>query len=340
VVPRWALAVLAAAVVVAAADVAVFAVAHKGSPAAAADPNPDGNHVAIIEPTSNTVVDRVPVGPTPTTVVAGFGDAWVLNQGDETVSRIDGKSRRVVETIPLDVSAHDLALGAGGVWFTGRISRDVNHPPDYVRLERINPASGRVDRRFITHTGANVIAAGGNAIWSTGILPGRVRGSARADAETGAMQIVDIKTYGDLIVADNKAAYWVGSIASRVARVSTRTNRLTRVMLLATNEQLAGGYVPPNSTDVALGGGALWISAIDGSVRRVDLNLHAIQASIHVCRNAIAIAYGNDAVWVACGDETVVRLDPKTHEVGHPISVGGLPRGIAAGDGAVWVTLN
>src|SRR4029077_19882778 len=133
-----------------------------------------------------SVVDRVPVGPTPTTVVAGFGDAWVLNQGDETVSRIDGKSRHVVETIPLDVTAHDLALGAGGVWFTGRIFRDVSHPPDSVRLERINPCSGRVARRFITHTGANVIAGGGNAVRATGILPGRVRGSARADAETGA----------------------------------------------------------------------------------------------------------------------------------------------------------
>jgi streptogramin lyase len=327
-------------VAVAAADVAVFVAAHDGAPAAAADADPNGNHVAVIDPRTNSVVDRVAVGPTPTTVVAGYGGAWVLNQGDETLSRIDSKTRRVVETIPLEVTAHDLALGAGGVWFAGRIFRDVTHPPDYVRLERINPVTGHVDRRFVTHTGANVIAAGGNAVWSTGILPGRVRGSARSDAKTGAMQIVDIKTYGDLIVADNKAAYWVGSIASRVARVSTRTSRLTRVMLLATNAQLAGGYVPPNSTDVALGAGALWISAIDGSVRRVDLSLRAIQASIHVCRNAIAIAYGEGAVWVACGDETVVRVDPKTHEVGRPIPVGGLPRGIAAGSGAVWVTLN
>jgi hypothetical protein len=151
---------------------------------------------------------------------------------------------------------------------------------------------------------------------------------------------VNIEIYGDLIAADENAAYWVGSIASRIARVSTRTGLLTNSLPLATDESLAAGHVPPNPTDVALGGGALWISAVDGSVIRVDPNLRGIVASIPVCGNALAIAYGEGAVWVACGDATVVRVDPKTDRAGAPIHVGALPRGIAAGDGAVWVTLN
>jgi hypothetical protein len=122
--------------------------------------------------------------------------------------------------------------------------------------------------------------------------------------------------------------------------VSTRTGLLTSSLPLASNASLAAGHVPPNPTDVALGGGALWISAVDGSVIRVDPNLRGIVASIPVCRNALAIAYGESAVWVACGNATVVRVDPKTNQAGTPIRVGALPRGIAAGDGAVWVTLN
>jgi hypothetical protein len=226
------------------------------------------------------------------------------------------------------------------VWFAGRPRGDVAHPLEYAKLERIDPATGHVDREFDTSTGASVLAAGGRAIWSTGIMPGHVRGAARSDAVTGAMRKVNIEIYGDLVAADENAVYWVGSIASRVARVSTRTGLLTNSLPLATDASLAAGHVPPNPTDVALGGSSLWISAVDGSLIRVDPKLRRVVASIPVCRNALAVAYGEGAVWVACGNATVVRVDPKTDRAGAPIHVGALPRGIAAGDGAVWVTLN
>jgi DNA-binding beta-propeller fold protein YncE len=154
------------------------------------------------------------------------------------------------------------------------------------------------------------------------------------------MRKVDIQSYGDLIAADAHAAYWVGSVGKRIARVSTRTGLLTNTLPLASDASLAAGYVGPNPTAVTLGGHALWISAIDGSVIRVDPSLSRIVASIHVCGNALAVAYGEGAVWVACGNATVVRVDPKTNRPGAPIDVGALPRGIAAGEGAVWVTLN
>ena len=296
--------------------------------------------VAVIDPHTSEVVDRVHVGRTPTIVATGYGGAWVLNKGEGTLMRVDAHSHRVVGTVRLDVTATDLAIGAGGVWFTGRPRGDVVHPLEFAKLERLDPATGRIDRDFDTSTGASVLAAGGKALWTTGMMPGHVRGAARSDAVTGAMSKVNVEIYGDLIAADESAAYWVGSLASRVARVSTRTGLLTSSLPLATDASLAAGHVPPNPTDVALGGGALWISAVDGSLIRVDPNLRGIVASIRVCRNALAVAYGEGAVWVACGNATVVRVDPKTDQAGPPIQVGALPRGIAAGDGAVWVTLN
>jgi hypothetical protein len=339
VVPRWVLGVVAAALAVAAIDIAVFVVAHDGTPAAQAQPG-GADLVAVIDPTTSRVVDRVHVGRTPTIVEAGYGGAWVLNKDDGTLTHLGAASHHVVATLRLDVTATDLALGAGGVWFAGRPKGDVHDPLEFAKLERLDPGTGRVDRAFDTQTGAFVLAAGGGALWSTGMLPGHVRGAARSDAVTGAMRKLDIQSYGDLIVADEHAAYWVGSVGKRIARVSTRTGLLTKSLPLATDASLAAGYVGPNPTAVALGGGSLWISAIDGTVIRVDPNLDRIVASIHVCRNALAVAYGEGAVWVACGDKTVVRVDPRSGRPGAPIGVGELPRGIAAGDGAVWVTLN
>jgi DNA-binding beta-propeller fold protein YncE len=338
VVPRWVLGVVAAAVAVAAADVTVLVVTRDGTPAAEAQSG-GANRVAVIDPTTSRVVDRVRVGRTPTIVVAGYGGAWVLNKDDGTLTQLDARSHHVVDTLRLDVTATDLAVGAGGVWFAGRPKGDVHDPLEFTKLERINPATGHIDREFDTHTGAFVLAAGGNALWSTGIMAGHVRGTARSDAATGAMRKLDIQMYGDMIAADENAVYWVSS-GSHVARVSTRTGLLTKVLPLVSDASLAAGHVPPNPTAVAVGGGAVWISAIDGSLIRVDRNLRRVVTRIPVCRYALAVAYGEGAVWVACGDATVVRVDPKTDRPGAPINVGALPRGIAAADGVVWVTLN
>lgn len=336
-VPRWVLGVVAAAAVVAAVDVAVLLVTRGGTAAAVAQGGAD--LVAVIDPNMSRVVDRVHVGRTPTIVVAGYGGAWVLNKDDGTLTHLDARSHHVVATLRLDVTATDLAAGAGGVWIAGRPRGDVHDPLEFTKLERIDPANDRVDRAFDSHTSAYAFAVGGNALWSTGIMAGHVRGTARSDAMTGAMRKLDIQMYGDMIAADETAAYWV-STGSHVARVSTRTGRLTRVLPLVSDASLAAGHVPPNPTAVAIGGGAVWISAIDGSLIRVDSNLRRVVTRIPVCRYALAVAYGEGAVWVACGDRTVVRVDPKTDRPGPAIDVGALPRGIAVADGTVWVTLN
>ena len=134
------LGVVAAAVAVAAIDVAVFVVARDGTPAGRRTDRRDV--VAVIDPTTSRVVDRVHVGRTPTIVAAGYGGAWVLNKDEGTVTHIDARSHHVVDTLHLDVTTTDLAIGAGGVWFAGRPKGDVAHPLEFVKLERIDPATG------------------------------------------------------------------------------------------------------------------------------------------------------------------------------------------------------
>jgi hypothetical protein len=338
-VPRWVLGVIVAAVIVVAIDVAIVLVARDGTEPAAARAVVDGDAVAVIDPSDREVVATVPVGRQPIAVAAGYGGAWVLNRGEGTLTHIDGKTRDVVSTMQPDATANDITAGAGGIWFVGR-PRGMNGPLQTAELERIDPKTGAIDRSFETRTGATVIAAGGNALWSTGYLGGHVRGAARSDARSGAMRRIDIGIYGDLVTADGTAVYYVASIGNRVARVSTRTGLLTNSMTLASDESLAAGNVPPSPTDAVFGAGALWISTSDGSVLKVDERLQGIRNSIHVCHNALAIAYGEGGVWVACGDNSVVRIDPASDEADPPIHVDGLPRGIAAGAGAVWVTLN
>jgi hypothetical protein len=337
--PRWVLAVLAIAILVVVVDVGAFVLADGGSKASDSQAV-SSDAVAVIDPARGRLVARVTVGGQPTVVRAGYGGAWVLNKRDGTVTHIDAHTRKVVATIEPDATANALAVGVGGVWFAGHSRSRVSDPLESASIERIDPASGNIDRSFATKTGASVVAAGGGALWSNGYLGNHVRGPARSDAVSGEMRKLDIGFQGDLVAANDAAAYYVASIGDRVARVSTKTGLLTNSMTLATNESLAAGHVPPNPTDVAVGGRAVWISETDGTLLRIDPRLHRIVASIPTCANALAVAYGAGAAWVACGNGTVVGVDPATNAPGRPISVGGLPRGIAAGDGAVWVTLD
>jgi hypothetical protein len=336
-VPRWVLVVVGVVVLVAAVDIGLVLIARNGADGAAAEP---GGTVAVIDPVGARVVARVGVGAQPTLVATGFGGVWVLNQREGTVTHIDAHSHRVVSTLDPDAAANGLTVGAGGVWFVGRTRELASAPIEEAKLERIDPATGSVDRTFDTSTGASVIAATHGALWSTGYLGGHVRGAARSDATTGELQRVTLGIYGDLIAAGEDAVYYVASLGNRIARVSTTTGKQTAEMTLVTAARLAAGYVPANPTGAVVGGGSLWVSESDGTVLRVASSLGRITARIPACSNALAVAYGGGAVWAACGNGTVARIATDTNRVSAVVSVGRLPRGIAAGEGAVWVTLN
>jgi streptogramin lyase len=338
-VPRWVFVVVVVALAVAVADVAVFRQTRRHAETASAAPAaPTTGMVSVIDPKHGSVVAQIDVGRQPTKIGAGFGGVWVLNHGDGTLTHIDPRRRTVITTLTPDAVANDLTVGVGGVWFVGHPRTMPTAPLTEAWLERLS-GSGRVDRSFRTSTGASAVAAGGGALWSTGLLTGHVRGSARSDAETGAMRRLEIGIYGDLVAADDSAAYYVASIGNRVARLDVRTGRVTNTLELVSDATLAAGRVPADPTTVVVGGGAVWISETDGTLLRIDPRLRRIQETIHVCRNALAVAYGEAAAWVACSDGSVVPVDPATNTPGRPIRVGRLPRGIAAGEGGVWVTL-
>jgi len=338
-VPRWALVVSAIAVAAVAVDVGVFLALRGGDSSAALPPPGKADSVAVIDPARGRLVAQIHVGHEPTAIGAGYGGVWVLNKEDATVTHIDPRNRIVVGTISTDATANAIALGAGGVWFAGH-PRDAAASRASTAFERIDPDDGKVVQSFRTPAGAAVLAAGGGALWSSGVLRTREHASTRADLKTGRMSRINLGLMdGDLVAADDQAAYYVASLGNRVARVDTRTGRMTNGIGLVSIASLNAGKVAADPTSVAIGGGSVWISETDGKLLRLDPLLHGI-TKIPVCTNALAVAFGEGAAWVACSDMTVVEVDPTTARATRRIPVGRLPRGIAAGEGGVWVTLN
>ena len=82
-----------------------------GGSATTADPN----SVAVVDVQTNRLVGQVLVGTDPTAVSAAGRSVWVASAGDDTVSRVDERTRRVGATIAPGTAVDGMAAGEGAV---------------------------------------------------------------------------------------------------------------------------------------------------------------------------------------------------------------------------------
>jgi virginiamycin B lyase len=111
-----------------------------------------------VDASSGKVLDSIPVGPRPRFLTAGAGSIWTLNQGDGTISRVDGKNRKVIATIQVGIpgTGGEIGYGADSVW-----------PTVFgVPLTRIDAATNRVMKQWIGK-GGDSLRFGFNSLWIT-----------------------------------------------------------------------------------------------------------------------------------------------------------------------------
>jgi len=119
-------------------------------------------------PTSRNTIERYSLadgtwsstatGPDPRFFDLGFGAAWVMNQGDGSVTRVDAASGDA-ETIPVTgvpIGGGDLTVGAGAVWLRTDSS-----------VLRIDPGTRRVTHLIELPPGSGSVAAVPGSLWIT-----------------------------------------------------------------------------------------------------------------------------------------------------------------------------
>jgi YVTN family beta-propeller protein len=283
-----------------------------------------------IDARTNQVVDVVRVGRNPGKVVAGYGAVWVVNDKDETLTRVGLRSGHAVLVGGLRLAAPaGLAVAGGRGLFVGSFAES--------KVVAIDPrALGVAERIRIPGSTALFLAAGAGSLW---ITQPPADFHASAPAAISRISILNDKIQNRFTVpggvlpgqiAFGARAAWVAKVGDgTVWRIDAATNSVRRIRV---------GSQP---TDIAVGFGSAWVPCLGrNAVWRLNAATGKTEAIIPAGEESLALAIGAGAVWVtnqAAG--TVSRIDPRTNKVVKTIRLGFNPHGIAVADGAVWVAV-
>jgi YVTN family beta-propeller protein len=309
--------------------------------------------VAVIDPRSGSVVEAIRVGENPGPVSAGAGNLWVLNLDSATLSQIDVRTRRLLETqgiggaptnrgTPGNVvaSLDEVWVSAAGcsgpdpgdllhVFSAGDSGIDLAGADD-VDLAGAVPEPGRQEDEGSSF-GCGLAAHGTSAWVATTGPPGIAR--VDYDPVAGRSQVVwgrPLPGRTDAIAVGHGSVWAVDSEDEVIRRIDQKTGR--------TDVRLRAGADP---VAIATDARAVWVAnAGDNSVSRIDPRTNSVIQAIAVGKGPVAVATSGGAVWVAMRDAgSVARIDPRTNRVTATIAVGQRPQGITVAAGLVWVTV-
>jgi YVTN family beta-propeller protein len=326
---RAAFALVAVAIVAGAVVGIVYALDDGGGPVVAKP-----NSLAVVDPGRNRLVAVVPVGTAPRGVAVGDG-VWVANSGDGTVSQVDPRTLKVVQTVGIGAQATDIAAGAGGVWVATGIDNTLvqMHPRTGAVLATLSLPAEKDQT-----TTAPAVAVGEGAVWvasGTRLL--------KIDPASGTIVAglgLTGPSHAVLDIAIGAGAVWIADAGEVVVRVSP-------VTATPTGKPVPSVY----PTSLAVGYGSVWVAGTDfggrhPAVWRIDPQTLHVTRTIPVGKSRLRVAYfglatGDGAVWVTDTDRgTLLRIDPATGVIVSTIRIAGHPRGVATGAGRIWVSVD
>lgn len=245
---------------------------------------------------------------------------WVSNNPKGTVSRLDAKTNKVVDTIATGKNpCSGLAAGFGSLWVPNCGDKTVS---------RVDLKTGKItatiDAPMADSEGG--VATGAESFWYLTDKKGTL---VRLDPATNKPVAEIYVPAGSATVAFGEKAVWVTSTdTSELVRVDPHTNLVTDTI-----------KVGPQPRFLTIGGGFVWtLNQGDGSVSKVDVKTNKVVATIEVGvpGGGGEISYGEGSVWVTSFEFPLSRIDPVSGKVVQQFfGPGG--DSVRAGGGWVWL---
>jgi hypothetical protein len=287
-------------------------------------------------PTARGPEAAVPLSGRPTDLAAADGRLYVTTVDSATLTIVDGRTRRIVRVVPLDITPAAVAVDGNRVWVADRrrglvvrFDAGYERPSARIRYSR-RPAAGP--------TGLNVrepvaLAAGGGAVWITD----GSRRLTRIDARSGAVQQVRASVTLDGVTAGAGAAWAFSSRSAAVVHVDPRTRTVSGPPIQIATRR---GSDKPYPIGIATTPGTVWVlNGNTATVTRIDTAQGSVRdtVAIGVDRLPRGIAASGRTVWVANFDGSVSRIAPG-QATQSSIWVGDSLSAVVADAEHVWVT--
>lgn len=248
---------------------------------------------------------------------------WVSNFPKHTVTRIDPKTNKIVDTVALGDGkkpCSGLAAGFGSVW--------VPNCGDQT-LARIDLKTGKVTATLATGVASSEggIAVGASSVWLMTDAKGTL---ARIDPETNKVVAEIYVAAGSYVLTFGEGALWVTSTKENlVTRVDPKTNLVVETIATEKSPRF-----------LAVGAGSVWVlNQGDGSVTRIDPKTNKVMATIEVGVPGPGgdISVGEGSVWVTAFEFPISRIDPALNKVVQQFAGQG-GDAIRVGLGSVWLS--
>jgi class 3 adenylate cyclase/streptogramin lyase len=318
------------------------------------------NSIAVFDPTSGKAVGDVPLGFSPSNVVAGGNQIWVLDPDGNTATAIDPTTLRTVRSVGLPQSPvgqwasgdSDWVAMSGAVELIGSGSGEASVLP----LWRLSPdeGSGADCLEFVTGAAGKVYVSQGQDFAVLDARDGTIL--ARHKLASPTREFAGVTTcYG--------ARATVGGLfavrdPNELGLLDPRTGGFET--LVSTNGLSAAGArgLATYKAPWAVGFGAIWIGGTEvdpvtlapgGVLARTDLGASQprFKSVIGAGVDDLAVDPATGLWALDHGQEVLRRIEPKTGQVMRVIALHHFPccgpgfrtGGVAIGHGRVWVAL-
>jgi virginiamycin B lyase len=252
------------------------------------------NNISRLDPKSNQVADTIAVAAKPCSGLAiAFDSVWVPTCGDGSVQRVDLKMRKIVAAIPSGVANTEggITAGAGSVWM----------PSDAAGvLSRIDPMSNKVVSKITIPPGSFTAAFDSGAVWVTS-TKGNLLTRVDANSDTVVTQI-PVGPQPRFLATGLGSVWTLNQGDGSVSRVDETTNKVVATIAVG---------VPGPGGDIAVGEGAVWVTAIGKPLSKIDPATNRVVTQ-YVGKGGDAMRAGLGSLWLSNHEfHEVWRLDPK-----------------------------
>ncbi|HTW65402.1 MAG TPA: hypothetical protein VME17_12325 [Bryobacteraceae bacterium] len=255
--------------------------------------NPKSN-ISQLDPNTNQVGAVVTVAKKPCSGLAiAFDSVWVPICSDGTVERVDPKSKKIVATIPSGVANTEggITAGAGSIWM----------PSDAAgMLSRIDPATNKVVSKIPIPEGSFTAVYYSGSVWITSTKKNLL---TRVDAKTEkVIAKIPVGPAPRFLSAGLGGVWTLNQGDGSVTRVDPKTNTVAATIAVG---------VPGPGGDIAVGEGAVWVTAIGKPLSKIDAATNRVVTQ-YVGKGGDALRAGLGSLWLSNHEfHEVWRIDPK-----------------------------